>query len=154
MWQLCFKTKLTFPKVFFLRNFFLRFWRNFYFYVFDETFFLRFWRNFFFFGQFFFCCFGQICFIWRNFIWRTSFGELHSGNFIRWNVIWRNFIGVDWIGSTLATPVVLIFSNGWTHSHKHTLAQLYYTSPHALWMYVFFFYKISCILKITQLDYN
>ena len=31
-------------------------------------------------------------------------------------------------GSTLATPVALIFSNGWTntHTHKHTHAQLYY----------------------------
>ena len=54
--------------------FFLRFWRNFYFfYVFHETFYfsLRFWRNFFFkdFWQ-------KVFFFWQNFIWQTSFAQV------------------------------------------------------------------------------
>ena len=64
----------------------------------------------------------------------NSFGELHLvklqlANFIWQNFIWRNFIwrrlatpiySLALPGSTLATPVALIFSNGWTNKHTHT----------------------------------
>ena len=67
-------------------------------------------------------------FIWRNFIWRTSFGETSFGELIWQNFIWRRLAtpihSLASPGLTLATPVVLIFSNGWTNRHTH--AQLYY----------------------------
>ena len=112
---------------------FLIFWQKFCFYVMDKslffsvfdetmfffrfltkTFFLRFWRKFFFAKLFFLA--------------KTSFGELHLekihlANFIRRNFIWHRLAtpihSLALPGPTLATPVALIFSNGWTKTQTN-----------------------------------
>ena len=61
--------------------------------------------------------------IWRTLFGKTSFGELHLvklplAKLHLAKLIWRRLAtpihSLAWPGSTLATPVALIFSNGWT----------------------------------------
>ena len=96
----------------FLPKFFLPFWGNFFFYLIEETFFFTFLPKLFF---FFLPKIHLANFIWRNFIWRVHLTKLHLAK-------------PGSPGSTPATPVTLIFSNGWTdrQTNKHTHAQLYY----------------------------